>query len=249
MSAGAMSALAPRLWIAVTHIFFILVPAIFVSFWVISDYSMTILLCTYFVYLLILGRRSNEEYHRAFKVEIQLEAQRQELEKLNKIDPLTTIYNRGHFNTAYKIQWNIGIRQQQQQSLLLIDIDHFKLINDNHGHLIGDDCITHVAKIIHKTAKRKTDIIARYGGEEFIVMLNDTSLADAHNMAEAIGKEIASKPFISEQISLPITVSTGVANITPTEEMNCDKLIEMTDKALYKAKESGRNCVRDYNSD
>jgi len=245
--AGAMIALAPRLWIAVSHVFCILVPAIYVSIWVNQDYSMTILLCVYFAYLLILGRRSNDEYTRAFAVESQLETQRKELERLNKIDPLTMIYNRGHFNTAFEVQWNTGIRNKQQQSLLLIDVDHFKSINDNQGHLFGDECLIHIANVIHKTAKRKTDLIARFGGEEFVILLSDTSNADACKIAESIRKEIESQPFKFQEIEISITASIGVATLMPEPDTNPNTLIEMTDKVLYQAKDEGRNCIRSYN--
>ena len=105
MSSGAMLALMPRLRIANVNILLILAPAILLSTFFLQNFSMSVLLLVYLLYLMMLGRRSHNEYIRAFKIEIELESRRQELEISNKIDPLTQIYNRGHFNTAFKYLW------------------------------------------------------------------------------------------------------------------------------------------------
>lgn len=135
---------------------------------------------------MMLGRRSHDEYIRAFKIEYELESKRQELEISNKIDPLTQIYNRGHFNTVFKYLWAAGIRNEQKQSLLLIDIDHFKSVNDKYGHLFGNECLIKIAGTIHQTAKKDTDLNACFGGEEFAVLLSHTCLKDSCRMAVSI---------------------------------------------------------------
>ncbi|WP_168204002.1 GGDEF domain-containing protein [Aliikangiella coralliicola] len=246
MASGAMSALNPRLWVSVTNVCLILSPGIYASFFLVENYSQGILITIYLAYLVMLSRRSNKEYLRAFRIESQLESQRKELERINKIDPLTSIFNRGHFNTAFEFQWNAGIRSQQEQSLLMIDVDNFKLINDQHGHLFGDECLIYVANSISSAAKRKTDLIARFGGEEFAVLLSDTSLDEAHQLAETIRVEIESKPFVFDGIELVVTVSIGVASFIPSAGINSIQLVDNADKALYLAKEQGRNCVRSY---
>ena len=246
MASGAMSALYPRLWISVTNVCLILIPGVIASVVMMENYSQGILIATYLGYLLMLSKRSNQEYLRAFRIESQLEAQRKELERLNKIDPLTLIFNRGHFNTAFEFQWNAGIRNQTEQSLLMIDVDNFKLINDQYGHVFGDECLVYIANSINNTAKRNTDLIARFGGEEFAVLLSDTLLVEAHKLAEEIREEIESKPFVFDGIELKITVSIGVASLIPDGHINSVQLIDNADKALYQAKESGRNCVKSY---
>ena len=244
VAGGAITALLPRFWLAVTNLSLLLIPAAFIAITTEGNTGYAVLVSIYFCYLFSLTFRSNREYIRAFYIECQLEAQQEELLQLNKIDPLTHIFNRGHFNTAYEHQWNIGIRNQLQQSLLLIDIDKFKDINDNYGHLFGDECLVFIAKLIHDTAKRKTDIIARFGGEEFTVLLSDTSLDDAVTIAENIRKKIANQPFIMNDTQLTLTVSIGVASMVPQHSINSNQLIENADKKLYLAKDNGRNQVQ-----
>ncbi len=241
---GAMLSLMPRLGIAHANILLILGPAILLSTFFLQDFSMSILLLVYLLYLVMLGRRAHGEYIRAFEIEIELESRRQELEISNKIDPLTQIYNRGHFNTAFKYLWAGGIRNQQKQSLLLIDIDHFKSVNDRYGHLFGDECLIQIATTIHKTAKRDTDLIARFGGEEFAVLLSHTSLEDGCRMAESIRRAIEKQLIQFEDIQIKVTASIGVSNLLPNAQTNPNQLIDSADKALYLAKDEGRNCVR-----
>lgn len=243
MSSGAMIALTPRFWIAVSNVCLVFAPGILAALYFQQSYSIAILGVIYCAYLILLGKRAHAEYMRAFQIEHQLEIQRKELERLNKIDPLTQIYNRGHFNTAFEFQWNSGIRREHAQSLLLIDIDHFKAVNDNYGHLFGDNCLRHVAEIIHCTAKRKTDLVARFGGEEFTVLLSDTSIKEAHSMAEVIRTQIENSPIKYKDTEVKITASIGVSCLIPHININPDQLINMADKALYQAKDSGRNRV------
>lgn len=243
LSAGAIIALNARLWIGLTNISFVLLPGMAAAF-LIRDFSLALMIGIYFFYLLMIGVRSHKEYRRAFKIESQLEAQRSELEKLNKIDPLTMIYNRGHFNATLEFQWNNGIRTHQPQSLLLIDVDHFKAINDEKGHLFGDECLVYIANSIHSTAKRSTDLIARFGGEEFAVLLSNTTLNEATMLAESIRREFEDSPFVYEGDSLNVTVSVGVSSMIPTPDKKPNLIIEQADFALYQAKNDGRNCVR-----
>ncbi len=244
MSSGAMLALMPRLAIAKANIFLILGPSIAASIFLLQDFSLAVLLLVYLLYLFMLGRRAHDEYIRAFKIEYELESRHEELKNINKIDPLTQIYNRGHFNTAYKYLWATGIREKQYQSLLLIDIDHFKSVNDQYGHLFGDECLMQIAKTIHKTAKRETDLIARFGGEEFAVLLSNTNLDDACRMADVIRCEIEKQRICFDDITIEVTASVGVSCMLPQSEINPNQLINEADKALYLAKDEGRNCVR-----
>ncbi|MGX5173085.1 GGDEF domain-containing protein [Aliikangiella sp. IMCC44653] len=248
IASGAMSALSPRLGLVLLNISLILVPGIVVSLLLKSDYSMAILISIFLGYLSMLAYRSNREYLRAFEIEIELDRQKKELQRINQIDPLTLIYNRGHFNTTFQFQWNSGIRSQKPQSLLLIDVDHFKSINDRYGHLFGDDCLIYIAQAIHGIAKRKTDLIARFGGEEFAVLLSNTSQKEAEQLAESIRLEIQENPFKQGETLLNATVSIGVACILPNSSISSNQLIDNADKALYAAKNAGRNQVKVYSS-
>ena len=246
ISSGALSALNPRIKLAIANIGLILIPGLIACLLVNHDYSMAVLITIYLAYLTVLGLRSHKEYMRAFSIESQLESQRKELERLNKIDPLTLIYNRGHFNTTFEFQWSQGIRYKQAQSLLLVDADHFKRINDEHGHLFGDECLVYIANVIHQHAKRKTDVIARFGGEEFAVLLSDTKIDEAVKLAEEIRNALEQNVFVFEGVEIKVTVSIGVASMVPELAVNSNILIDNADKALYQAKDSGRNRVEVY---
>lgn len=244
VTSSTMSALTPRFWLSVVNIGLLLVPSIIVSITIQQHYPMALLLAIYLGYLILFGRKAHAEYIRAFDIEYELETQRQELEHINKIDSLTMIYNRGHFNTAFEVQWNTGIRNQQEQSLLMIDIDHFKSINDNYGHLFGDKCLIDISHTINTIAKRKTDLIARFGGEEFAILLSNTSLRDACNIAEEIREQIESQQLCFKGTVIKVTTSIGVSCLLPQAGINQNRLIDLADKAMYRAKDEGRNCVR-----
>ena len=247
IAGSALVALTPTLWLAFSNFTLLLFPS-FVASIVFSPHhiSYSFLVALYFLYMLSIAVRNNKEYYRAFNIEKQLAKKGAALEQMNKMDPLTHIYNRGHFNTTYQYQWHNGIRHQCIQSLLMIDVDHFKDVNDRFGHLFGDECLISIAKRIHDTAKRKTDLIARFGGEEFVVLLSDTSLVQALEIAEVIRKKVSECPCSYQGEQFDVTVSIGVASLLPQSDMNSNQLIENADKTLYEAKCRGRNIVCSY---
>ncbi|HUF17851.1 MAG TPA: GGDEF domain-containing protein, partial [Thermoanaerobaculia bacterium] len=128
-------------------------------------------------------------------------------------------------------------------SLALIDIDFFKKINDTHGHAAGDEVLREVSNIF-TTSIRAADIAARYGGEEFTVMMPETDLSDGVQVAEKIREIIESHTFHTEAGDIPVTVSIGVATFPRSKMQSARELIEAADKALYRAKRSGRNQVQ-----
>lgn len=245
---AALIALTPRIVFALVNLSCLILPSIFAALFIVESYPIALMMAVYTFYVALVGIRTNKEYLRSFAIETQLEKQRQELEHLNQIDPLTHIYNRGYFNTAYDIQWHNGIRNKQVLSFLLIDIDHFKAINDTHGHLFGDKCLVHIAATISAAAKRKTDLIARFGGEEFVILLPNTTEDAAFEIAEQVRQLIAAQPFKHQQTELAITTSIGVASIVPALGINSNLLIEQADTALYQAKDMGRNKVCQYSN-
>ncbi|MDZ4324557.1 MAG: GGDEF domain-containing protein, partial [Pseudomonas sp.] len=126
--------------------------------------------------------------------------------------------------------------------VLMIDADHFKAFNDQHGHQAGDDALRALAKVIAENVRRPADLVARYGGEEFSVILAETDSAGAQQIAEHIRVAVEQLPFVAG-IESPITVSIGISTWTTTTDTSLEQLLFAADKALYQAKESGRNRV------
>lgn len=163
------------------------------------------------------------------------------LERVAKGDALTGLVNRRRFddNLAHLFsQWQA---HGQPVTLILMDIDHFKAFNDNHGHQAGDSVLSNYARRV-RSAVRADAITARYGGEEFAVILAAASLSDGEETAERIRREVANSPFEFDGKQFDVTVSCGVAQAVEADQSPSD-LIERADQALYRAKDSGRNRV------
>jgi len=240
---GAMIALIPRIKFALFNMVVLLAPSFVAGLIVADKLAFSLMILVFGCYIAAIGIRSHREYIRSFKIEILLDSQKSELEKLNKMDALTHIYNRGYFNTQFEYQWNTGVRHNIRQTLLLVDIDHFKLINDSYGHLAGDTCLRHIAQLINASVKRKNDLVARFGGEEFALLLDASDGHEAMKIAETIRQSIADCSFKHDDKTFKVTVSIGVASVIPTPKMNSNRLIEAADKALYHAKDEGRDQV------
>lgn len=156
-------------------------------------------------------------------------------------DPLTGVGNRKALNKALNRESNISRRHDQPFSVMMIDIDYFKKINDSYGHSAGDQALTHVTNII-SAISRQTDELFRYGGEEFVMILNNTDQAEAHEMAERIRIAIADSEVATRDNQFSLTVSIGIAQYDPIN--GAESIIDCADIALYKAKEFGRNQVQ-----
>ncbi|MEH1850840.1 MAG: EAL domain-containing protein [Nostoc sp.] len=182
--------------------------------------------------------QQSELYH-------QLQQANQELQRLACSDGLTQVGNRRCFDHTLKTQWQRLAREQGSLSLILCDVDYFKLYNDTHGHLAGDDALRHVAKAISQTVKHPADLVARYGGEEFAVILPNTDIERAIAVAKNIQTNISAlqMPHPHSDISEFITLSLGVATIIPHSQLSPETLIAAADQGLYQAKAQGRNCV------
>jgi two-component system, cell cycle response regulator len=179
------------------------------------------------------------------KIEAALVKANQELERLATLDSLTGLANRRRFNEYFYLEWLQLFREKLPLSLLLCDVDFFKRYNDTYGHLAGDFCLQQVAAAIQQCVKRSVDLVARYGGEEFAVILPNTNAKVAIRLAETIRKRVQALKIVHDrsEVSNYITLSIGVASIIPQAEIDPEILIAMTDKALYSAKQGGRNCV------
>lgn len=163
--------------------------------------------------------------------------------ELSITDELTGIYNRRYFNERFERELQRSKRYHHSLSVLMLDIDHFKMYNDLNGHIKGDELLKRVAVIL-ETNLRKADIIARFGGEEFVILLPEISRNQARKVADKLRRKIESTPFENEE-SQPegkITISLGLT-VYPEDSERPQKLIQYADKALYLAKSRGRNCV------
>lgn len=168
-----------------------------------------------------------------------------ELQQLANSDGLTKIGNRRRFEEFLADEWHRAIRFKTEISLIMLDIDHFKLFNDSYGHLAGDDCLKKVADAIATAINRPTDLATRFGGEEFAIVLGGTDSEGAETVAEQINDNIKSLQISHESSKTNeyLTVSIGIATTFAEIGMSDDELIKAADKALYQAKENGRNQI------
>jgi diguanylate cyclase (GGDEF)-like protein len=162
--------------------------------------------------------------------------------RLALLDPLTLLGNRAALDTAFRRELQIAERHKHELSMLMIDVDFFKKINDEHGHHRGDLVLCEVSKAI-QAACRSSDITFRYGGEEFVVVLGKTDTDGAKIIAERIRQQIAETQIMHNGTTINVTVSIGIATHQRSQKEHINDLFERADKALYSAKASGRNRV------
>ena len=167
------------------------------------------------------------------------------LEQLAQTDPLTQILNRRALTERITAEMERALRYDSTMALLMIDLDHFKRVNDTYGHLVGDDVLRDVAQLLSDTI-RGSDIVARYGGEEFLVLLPETDDAGAESFAERIRVAVEQHEFnnATESPALRLTASVGVAVFPAARIESVEDLFARADAALYRAKADGRNRVR-----
>ncbi len=185
--------------------------------------------------------RRNAELEQA---RAHLEQANQALHRLSYLDALTGVANRRHFNEYLDQEWRRAMRKQASLSLVLLDVDHFKRLNDMAGHQYGDDCLRQVGVALAASVRRAGDLAARYGGEEFAVILPDAQPDWVLSFAEEVRQAIAALE-IPHPVSPygVLTVSVGAATAVAVEQQGVSSLIAAADKALYAAKEAGRNRV------
>jgi len=175
--------------------------------------------------------------------ELQLQNSVNTLNKLALTDELTQIANRRSFVSSVKSELSRSQRIQKEVTFLIIDLDHFKLVNDKYGHPAGDLVLIHVAKLL-KHAIRQYDIVGRIGGEEFAVFLGSTANQKSYNIAERFRGKLATTPIRYSGEAIYVTASIGM--VTYHEQVSFEQLYADADEALYQAKASGRNCIKVY---
>jgi len=180
------------------------------------------------------------------ELQSELEKSNVELQKLSNLDGLTGIANRRSFDEFIGKECLRSARENTTLSLILIDIDFFKPFNDNYGHLAGDGCLRQVAAALDEMVHRPADLVARYGGEEFAVVLPNTDIEGAKKLAKKLCEKIRllKIPHEFSKVTNHITVSLGITNGVACEGISPSDLILQADKALYLAKERGRNCYK-----
>jgi len=164
------------------------------------------------------------------------------IENIGLMDPLTKVNNRRGFENRIVLEWNRAIREQTPISILMMDIDKFKVYNDTYGHQQGDAALRTFADVASKSLLRNLDFIARWGGEEFVVLLPGVATEGAAEVAERIRKSVEDVVLLTgDGKETRITVSIGVNSYVPSTGDSPDEFMKKSDDALYKAKESGRN--------
>jgi diguanylate cyclase (GGDEF)-like protein len=174
----------------------------------------------------------------------QLQAANAQLQQLSRTDRLTGLYNRGHWEESLKVAYARHRRYGNATALVMLDIDHFKRVNDTYGHPAGDKVIEEVARLIHEHV-RETDVAGRYGGEEFSVVLSDTDRDGGRVFAERLRKAVEELEVLHNGQSIRFTISLGVADLSQPSINHAD-LIAWADHALFAAKKAGRNRVSVY---
>ncbi len=178
------------------------------------------------------------------KAQMDLLEANNKLEILSRIDGLTNVYNRRHFDQVLHQEWGRLKREKGELALLLCDVDYFKGFNDTYGHLGGDQCLKDIARTIDSTLLRPSDMTARYGGDEFVIILPNTRLEGAMHLAENVRDNVSRLQIRHEKspVADHVTLTIGASSGFPDDALPEDKFIWLADKALYEAKNKGRNC-------
>ena len=173
----------------------------------------------------------------------ELETAQEELKALSITDPLTHLYNRRYFTDASNTLFTLSLRHKKPLSVIMIDIDKFKNVNDTFGHTIGDQVLVRLAHLLQES-HRKSDFVCRYGGEEFVILLPETDLESALSVAEEFRERIESCSIsLENHQTVKFTISLGVSQIDHSKDTSIENILNRADEALYIAKDSGRNKV------
>ena len=202
------------------------------------------LMCTvYLVYVAISLLRSYHEYQYRLDLDQELRTQRDLFSRQSRIDSLTELANRRQFSDVLAKAAARAQADGEPLTLLLLDVDHFKQINDSHGHAVGDACLTAIAGRLHTAFAGEGDLAARVGGEEFAVVLDGQDLATGMQRAERFRASLVEHPIAVDGLTLRMTVSIGVAEFDRSRHEGHDALYHDADTAVYRAKAAGRNQV------
>ena len=242
ITAGVLS-LASMYYVYITYFFLMIVPQLIIMA-MIGDHvhlSVVLFLLIYVPVVVLLTKSIYSNQLSIIDANDSLHESVSELQKLSITDSLTGIHNRRHFFDASNRLISIAKREKIETSLIMIDIDHFKDVNDTYGHQFGDIVLIKMAEEIRKVI-REGDVFARVGGEEFAILLHNSSLSDAKLIAQKIRIMIKKTEFTDKETSMNITLSMGVACLDSSNK-TLENLYKAADERLYEAKESGRDRV------
>ncbi len=176
----------------------------------------------------------------------ELESANQELERKNVLDELTGLHNRRFYDQKIVAEYRRSRRNLTALSLVLVDVDFFKVVNDTHGHLAGDQCLIWLANYIKQSLKRSADKAFRYGGEEFCLILPNTDAEGALLFAEQLRVLIHEQVFQYRDIEIPLTISCGISTYQQQVDIGPEQIFSGADNALYQAKHNGRNQTKQH---
>ena len=218
------------------------------GFWVMSrnfDHHRPILitLAIYMTYVALAAKRNHAEYAAHLKTEQELLEQRERYELLSRTDSLTQLGNRAQFTALFAPLASLARRRKTPLSLVLFDIDHFKRVNDQHGHAAGDLCLRGFADCLREKFRRESDVLARLGGEEFAVLMPDLPAEEARRLADELRASLASRRWDWSGHAIGLAVSAGVGELDPARDRDVDAFFQRVDRARYRAKEEGRDRV------
>ena len=227
-----------------------IVGSLFVPFWIlllamaVAPHHLVLGMAGVAANFALFGVRSVSMERNSFQVQQELLEANRSIQDQALSDGLTGIANRRNFDLTLEREWKRAQRSKQPLALLMMDIDHFKGLNDEHGHLTGDACLRDIAGLLRAGLGREADFAARYGGEEFAILLVDTGIEGGRVVAESLRRAVEQYECAGPGGSaLSFTVSVGVASEVPMQQESSVTLVAAADKALYRAKRSGRNRV------
>ena len=234
--AGGTNSFAPNKGVSYSFILSFLLPPLLVALYLPQHWITAVMLILYWVYMLGLSRNQQREYWVSLENEITLSKQ-------SRTDALTNLDNRRFFDEKLNEFCHLSSRNHERLSLLLVDCDFFKNINDKFGHDFGDECLKHLATLFKQALPRTTDVCARYGGEEFSIILPGANINGAKIVAERIRQLVESTSVIHNGDEISMTVSIGCVSrrISQFSEGLPAELFKKADEALYMAKRRGRN--------
>ncbi|HEX7642027.1 MAG TPA: GGDEF domain-containing protein [Burkholderiaceae bacterium] len=203
----------------------------------------TLAIGLYWLSAFVLGKWFHDEYVYRLKLEHAMLRSQAELDRLSRRDALTGLWNRLEYEREFEKHWSLAKRMKTPISILVIDADHFKKINDTHGHLAGDACLKHIASILSDHFRRGSDFIARIGGEEFVAILPGSNVAGAAAIAEELRQALEATPCSFEGVRIGVTVSIGAGSPDWEMDKSTAATFARVDAASYEAKQQGRNRV------
>jgi diguanylate cyclase (GGDEF)-like protein len=246
LCAGGVVAFIPNRRLSIFFNISMLMPATITMLANGLNITLAVMIFLFSFYMVLIAYRGNREYWDALENEYLLEIKSQEMARLSNIDVLTGLYNRRYFDKAFDSEWKRSGRNNSMLSVILFDIDHFKIINDTFGHQVGDEYLKKTAAALTSVFKRDYDIVTRYGGEEFIVLLPGINADHASQLAEKVKERIESMTIDHQGKKVGTTISAGIVCCVPDFNTISDSIISRADQALYIAKQGGRNRVAVY---